>query len=433
MEGHRCGHSSSSPVPGAPAIPAPWDNINQAAYLASTSERLRNTFRKLREELDARVEAAGPANATSLFLRLRADGLKANPLGLDLTEVGRHRCAPIVGTAAADDETHADTADAAADDGDARAHAAAHPTDDSCLLADSEVLAALNILGMRGTSLERALFRLDQPHMRSPCTAQRSERGPAGQMLRRLRRNGYLEITTTWARSGFALNTSALQEQAEANLAAAGRKAAGQGLLARGRPLSSFERLPALEPLLNDPLLQRVITGYFGGPARYDGFNLIRYPPHFVGSFPACEWHHDRCGRRLKVFLYVDDVSASRHPTQIAAGSHTTRYYTHGEPWTLLSRFSDAYVRSRHRVASLTGRAGGGFVFDTNALHKGLRVGNGTRTVVILEFHPHGKVGPLLKFNNPCPSRRRESRSFPRSSWLNGEGGYPLYPREGLV
>lgn len=53
----------------------------------------------------------------------------------------------------------------------------------------------------------------------------------------------------------------------------------------------------------------------------------------------------------------------------------------------------------------MTGKAGGGFVFDTNSLHRGLAEGNFSRTVVILEFHAHGKIPRLSLFDNiPCPS-----------------------------
>ena len=40
----------------------------------------------------------------------------------------------------------------------------------------------------------------------------------------------------------------------------------------------------------------------------------------------------------------------------------------------------------------MIGRAGGGFVFDTNGLHRGEVDGSYGRDAVILEFHPHGKV-----------------------------------------
>ena len=85
-------------------------------------------------------------------------------------------------------------------------------------------------------------------------------------------------------------------------------------------------------------------------------------------------------------------VDAGARPTLVAARSHNTFYYTHDNPWKLLSRYSDAWVRANYRVEPMLGAAGGGFLFDTNGLHKGLLPGNTTRTVLILEFQPHGKV-----------------------------------------
>ena len=34
-----------------------------------------------------------------------------------------------------------------------------------------------------------------------------------------------------------------------------------------------------------------------------------------------------------------------------------------------LSRFQDAFFRCNHQTVTMVGQAGGGFVFDTNALH----------------------------------------------------------------
>ena len=126
-----------------------------------------------------------------------------------------------------------------------------------------------------------------------------------------------------------------------------------------------------------------------------------------MGSLGVSATDHDRCGRRLKLFVYVEAVTADSHPTQVAAETHNLLYYRQGEPWQLLSRYTDAYVRSRHAVRSLTGPRGGGFIFDTNGLHKAQLAANTSRTVAILEFQPHGKVGPLLGYNNvrthpPC-------------------------------
>ena len=73
----------------------------------------------------------------------------------------------------------------------------------------------------------------------------------------------------------------------------------------------------------------------------------------------------------------------------------------------------------------MLGKAGGGFVFDTNALHKGEVNGDFERTTVILEFHAHNKIRPLDGAGVPCPSAERGKREN-----ANGVAGWPLYPPE---
>ena len=46
------------------------------------------------------------------------------------------------------------------------------------------------------------------------------------------------------------------------------------------------------------------------------------------------------------------------------------RYFTHDIRFFTLSRFADAHVRREHQVATMLGARYGGFIFDTNAVHK---------------------------------------------------------------
>ena len=39
--------------------------------------------------------------------------------------------------------------------------------------------------------------------------------------------------------------------------------------------------------------------------------------------------------------------------------------------WLKGSRFADKYIRENYDVVPMTGKRGGGFIFDTNAIHKG--------------------------------------------------------------
>ena len=50
----------------------------------------------------------------------------------------------------------------------------------------------------------------------------------------------------------------------------------------------------------------------------------------------------DRCGRRLKMFVYLDDVGYRSHPTYVAAGTH--RYSWMGQQTDDSTRFTHDYV-----------------------------------------------------------------------------------------
>ena len=71
----------------------------------------------------------------------------------------------------------------------------------------------------------------------------------------------------------------------------------------------------------------------------------------------SSSWHHDRCGRRLKAFIYLNNVSANAHPTQLARGSHNTFFYTYDSlPASRLG--GNGYVERSYgaELASMTGR-----------------------------------------------------------------------------
>ena len=82
----------------------------------------------------------------------------------------------------------------------------------------------------------------------------------------------------------------------------------------------------------------------------------------------------------------------------------------------------------------MIGRRYGGFIFDTNTIHKIELEGSGARHVVTLEWHPHGKILPLSTYDNPCPSRRRKvadmKDTWSKDAWLHGEARFTHYEPE---
>lgn len=81
-------------------------------------------------------------------------------------------------------------------------------------------------------------------------------------------------------------------------------------------------------------------------------------PNASVEDYVSGHWHHDRCGRRIRMFVMVHDVDAKTMPvTQVARSSHNQLYFTHVDHIGL-TRFSDQYVHTKHEVVTLDGPAG---------------------------------------------------------------------------
>jgi hypothetical protein len=91
-----------------------------------------------------------------------------------------------------------------------------------------------------------------------------------------------------------------------------------------GAQLQRFGHPAALDSLMNDESLAHLMREYSGGTMRYEGTSVVHLQPGKTGSktYSPVEWHHDRCGRRLKAFVFLKDVVPESYPTQIATGTN---------------------------------------------------------------------------------------------------------------
>ena len=150
---------------------------------------------------------------------------------------------------------------------------------------------------------------------------------------------------------------------------------------------------------LENSTLMHLAREYVARDVVVSGYELVRLTNDLNAhpeQYDSGLWHHDRCGNRVKAFLYLHDVADDgSRPTEIARGTHNTLYYSHhvtGE-----SRFADEFVRANYDVVAMKGRKGGGFVFDTNALHRGVTRGLKDRNVLILRFHSKSREATGVK------------------------------------
>ncbi|CAE8652463.1 unnamed protein product [Polarella glacialis] len=184
-------------------------------------------------------------------------------------------------------------------------------------------------------------------------------------------------------------------------LTALGEKATVDKLAAVRTPLPLLEQW-----LQSNVTMRKAVAAYFGGHAVLHGYKVVHLPTTLTPKeFISAHWHHDRAGRRLKLFILLNDVDPQEgHPTQVAMGSHHVSYYWHEE--FEQSRYADEYVRREFEAVRLAGAKGTGYIFDTNTIHKGTPEGSQGRNVIVVEYHHAAKCGLIskLSLNIPCPS-----------------------------
>eukprot|EP00403_Amphidinium_massartii_P025698 CAMPEP_0178391554 /NCGR_PEP_ID=MMETSP0689_2-20121128/11225_1 /TAXON_ID=160604 /ORGANISM="Amphidinium massartii, Strain CS-259" /LENGTH=462 /DNA_ID=CAMNT_0020012105 /DNA_START=68 /DNA_END=1456 /DNA_ORIENTATION=+ len=208
-------------------------------------------------------------------------------------------------------------------------------------------------------------------------------------------------------RDGFTLfpdlgfNVEALRAEVEAHLEYSLPGDAASGAVAR--------KLETLAPLLQDDSFQQLASFYLGSSVVMSGYKI-----HHLGQQVSADqyisghWHNDGCGSRLKLFVYLDDVRENGHPTEIARGTQRLAYYNYGYAKTEHRRYNTDYVNSEYEVVPMLGNKGGGFMFDTNTVHRGNVVGRQlSRDVVIIDFESIEKMQhrPKLGTSSGCPDQ----------------------------
>lgn len=245
-----------------------WNGNAEQAHLfhefgESGVRKLRTVLSGLRGTAQTRLQQFGHEKAQALFRHLTDAGLQANELGLDWSEYLR-----------------------------------GHEHDDQHL--QHMIDQAFSLLVGPDAEREQVMWHCDAGLTAGRCSQQTGQKVHAAaahdaravRLLQRLQRNGFVAI------DDWGLDMDALEAQSQQALRAPLARALKTG---NERFFSKTrERLPALNPLLQNRSLHTIVSGYLGGVARYDlGDNLLHYPAQFRPlrrlELPASEWHHDRC------------------------------------------------------------------------------------------------------------------------------------------
>eukprot|EP00747_Dinoflagellata_sp_TGD_P114993 gnl/TRDRNA2_/TRDRNA2_172046_c2_seq1.p1 gnl/TRDRNA2_/TRDRNA2_172046_c2~~gnl/TRDRNA2_/TRDRNA2_172046_c2_seq1.p1 ORF type:complete len:425 (+),score=33.32 gnl/TRDRNA2_/TRDRNA2_172046_c2_seq1:88-1362(+) len=127
--------------------------------------------------------------------------------------------------------------------------------------------------------------------------------------------------------------------------------------------------------------MMRLASAYLGDEAEAHATSAFT----LKGATTAREYdngpfHHDGCGRRLKAWIFHEDVTMNRHPTMIAAGTQHNQWFPATEYFVGkngVNKLNEDMVQQEFgdRIKPMVGKKGGGFIFDTNAIHGALMRG----------------------------------------------------------
>lgn len=154
--------------------------------------------------------------------------------------------------------------------------------------------------------------------------AQNSMNRRLHQLLDTLYHEGFVPLTA----ADLNLDLTRLQDEAKGLLAANGNRSM-VSVTNLGAVRSARGRISSLEPMLRSDLISGIVRGYLGNSTMLHGYKVnelnrpIAKKGDGAGSYISSLWHHDRAGRRLKLFVFLHDVDCEfGRPTQVALGSH---------------------------------------------------------------------------------------------------------------
>ncbi|HSO31781.1 MAG TPA: phytanoyl-CoA dioxygenase family protein [Labilithrix sp.] len=148
---------------------------------------------------------------------------------------------------------------------------------------------------------------------------------------------------------------------------------------------------PAVQRLVDDPLLAELARSYVGPRAKYISTHMwwsyANDVPEADRNAYAQQFHFDLDDYRfMKFFFYLTDVDLDSGPHTYMRGTHTAKKMKDLFP---MRRFTDREVHDqwgKEREVKVTGPAGSGFIVDTFGIHKGTPPRTRDRLVIELEW-----------------------------------------------
>lgn len=295
-----------------------------------------------------------PAKYCGAISRLVRDGLKTNNFGMDFSDVVQKRGS-------------------------------------SWTMDDDIKLAFEMYWGNSWTEMNKQLVAVDYELRYRPRDMSMFVYGPRDRFSDFFR-NGYVKITD------FGVDVDRLREE----IRVAKRAQTWEEVLNGKNRWAKNMHLRSLDGLMKNKAILELVSFYMGSDVIINGYQYWHTDALATKErVTTGDWHHDSCGTRVKIFVYLHDVDEDRMPTEVAIGSQAHLKYVFGG----YMLFKDQAVHEAWKVDRMMGSAGGGFIFDPNTIHRSYMEGpHRPRDVVVVDISSAVKadVGIPNKAT-PCP------------------------------
>jgi hypothetical protein len=210
-------------------------------------------------------------------------------------------------------------------------------------------------------------------------------------LVARLRTDGYVVVPGYWERD----RAQAMRDRLEAYLAEGQSKDFESGAYLRFRQNVAYDEavrrmyhvdkeVPELAEHRNDPMIRRVVEGYYGRPY-HSGVLMFQ---HNTQSNDNTRYHHvDAFSKEFKSFLYLDDVDEGNGPFAYIPGtqrSHARRVLKQLRQGSHATGFTDEELKDViGREVKLTGEAGTLILADVRGFHRGTPQLDRSRSVLV--------------------------------------------------
>ncbi len=164
-------------------------------------------------------------------------------------------------------------------------------------------------------------------------------------------------------------------------------------------------KYPGLLEIINNEKIIAIVRSYLGDDAIFDSLQIWRTISgrDDPSKASAGQWHHDRVGNRLKLFVFLSDTTINTGQyTLYAKGSNqvmwnTFRNYTR-KNWAIK-------VPDQFEVIQIRANMGEMVIFDTNGLHSGVYNKSliSSRDIVQFDFSSRAKSKDMPSWSNLGP------------------------------